>query len=112
MTAAASDMKVAIPAEARKSCGDLAAPLPEPPPDKPKLAAFGVGQTGALEICDQRRALGVAAGDLHNLYVDRLAEGLKPPSLGERVFGRRHKPPPKPTLDELEGISRELAPTP
>jgi hypothetical protein len=48
--------------------------------------------------------------DLHNIYIDRLADALKPPSLGETVFGRRVKPPPRPSMAELEGISRELGP--
>jgi hypothetical protein len=71
-------------------------------------AAFGVDQTGALEVCDRKRALGVATMDLHNIYVDRLADNLKRSNSGWRIFGRQPKPPVRPTLDELEGISREI----
>jgi hypothetical protein len=71
-------------------------------------AAFGVDQTGSLEVCDRKRALGVAAMDLHNIYIDRLADNLKPPTVGQRIFGRHQKPPPRPSMDELEGISREI----
>lgn len=105
MTAEASQLKVIIPDAARRSCQNDAAPLPPAPPlnaSEADYAAFGRLQTGALEICDRRRALGVAAGDLHNLYVDRLAETLRPPTLGERLTGRRRKAPPAPTLDDLE----------
>jgi hypothetical protein len=42
-----------------------------------------------LEVCDQKRALGVQAADLHNAYVDRLVNTLRPPTFWERIFGKR-----------------------
>jgi hypothetical protein len=47
--------------------------------------------------------------DLHNIYIDRLANHLRPPTLVERITGKRQKPPPRPGMEELEGISAEVA---
>lgn len=39
---------------------------------------FGIGQTGYLEICEGKVSLAVDAMTIHNEYVERLAEELKP----------------------------------
>lgn len=63
---------------------------------------FGIRQTAKLETCDRKRALGVAAMDLHNAYVDRLVDEVRPPTFWERIIGKHLKDPPKPTLDDAE----------
>lgn len=100
MTAIAADLKVVIPDRAREPCA--AAPLP-PYPSASEIdhQAFGAEQTGQLEVCDTKRALAVAAGDLHNIYVDRLVETVKPRSMWGRLTGKRPGPPPRPSLDDL-----------
>lgn len=90
-----------VPGLARERCA--AAELPAPPnPDEADYQVFGVRQTAALEKCDYKRALGVAAMDLHNAYVDRLVAELRPPTLWERLAGKHPRPPPKPSLEDVE----------
>ena len=108
VSATAASLKVVVPSLARESC--LPAPMPPPPsPSEADYQVFGLQQTGALEVCDKKRALGVAAADLHNIYVDRLAERLEPPSLWDRLTGHQPPQPPKPSLEELMG-EKELNP--
>lgn len=65
---------IAVPSEAAKPC--TGAPLPRDT-SKPQLQAFALLQTGKLEICDERRALGVQAMELHNAEVVKAAERLE-----------------------------------
>jgi hypothetical protein len=67
---------VPVPALVREPCA--AAELPTGKPDEQDYQVFGIRQTGMLEKCEDRRALGVEAMDLHNAYVDRLVSDLKP----------------------------------
>lgn len=77
VAATAANLKVQVPAEARKPCEG--APLPTgPKPGEPEYQVFGIRQTTKLELCDGKRALAVEASDLHNQYVDRLVKDLKP----------------------------------
>ena len=85
-----------IPEIAREPC--LAAPLPPMPADERDYQVFGVNQTGALQNCDDKRRLAVAAGDLFNENADRLQKRLEPPSFWERVTGREKAPKPVPLL--------------
>lgn len=88
VAASAASLKVAVPPLARERCEG--AELPKgPAPGEVDYQVFGVRQTAKLEKCEDKRALGVAAADLHNAYVDRLAERLRPPTLFERLFGKR-----------------------
>jgi len=77
---------VVIPDLAREPC--VAAGLPSPPhPTREELEIHAILQLGELEVCERKRALGVAAGDLHNLYVDRLQAVLRPATFWERLTG-------------------------
>lgn len=88
VAASAASLKVDVPPTVREPCA--AAPLPrQPRPGEAEYQVFGVRQTTKLEQCEGKRALGVAAMDLHNAYVDRLLTELRPPTLWERVFGKR-----------------------
>lgn len=72
----------------REPC--VGAPLPPPPaPSEVDYQVFGVRQTSKLAECENKRRLGVEAMDLHNRYVDKLTESLDPPSLWQKVFGRK-----------------------
>lgn len=76
----------------------MAADLPPPPtPSREQLQVHALQQVGELEVCDRKRALAVAAGDLHNMFVDKLVTDLRPARGWERVFGKR---PPKSTAME------------
>ncbi|MDP3495274.1 MAG: hypothetical protein Q8R82_19355 [Hyphomonadaceae bacterium] len=91
---------MSIPPLSREPCEG--ADLPPPPnPTEADWQVFGRLQTGQLDICDRKRALAVAAGDLSNLYGERLTDALRPPEGWERVFGKHQSKPPKPTLEEL-----------
>lgn len=61
---------------------------PGPKPGEPEYQVYGVQMVGKLDICEGKRALAVEASDLHNQYVDKLADRIDPPSLWQRVFGR------------------------
>lgn len=86
MTATAANLKVEMPATARTPCEGAQLPAP-PKPTEPDYQVFGLQMVGKLDICDGKRALAVEAGDMHNRFVDKLAESLNPPSLWDRVFG-------------------------
>lgn len=101
-TATAASLRVAIPDLAREPC--LGAPLPPPPtPTEADYQTFGVAQTGQLEICDTKRRLAVAAGDLANLYAAHLQAELKPATLWQRLTGDRVKRPQSQniTIDDI-----------
>lgn len=51
--------------------------------------AFGVLQTGYLDICDRRRELAVDAADLHNQGVKATVNKLRPKRWYEFIIGRR-----------------------
>lgn len=87
VAATAADLKVQIPATARKPCEGANLPAP-PKPGEADYQVFGVQMVGKLDICEDKRALAVEAGDLHNRYVDKLASTVNPPSFWERVFGQ------------------------
>ena len=90
-----------IPPLAREGC--LGSQLPPPPtPGEEDYQVYGVRMVGAVEKCDDKRALGVAAMDLHNAYVDRLGERLRPKTFWEGVFGKRLPDIPKPSLGDVE----------
>jgi hypothetical protein len=77
VAASAASLKVVVPATVREPCAG--AELPPPPhPAVRDYQVFGARQTSRLEMCDQKRALGVEAMDLHNTYVDRLVGDLSP----------------------------------
>jgi hypothetical protein len=68
----------------------VAADLPPPPnPSREQLQVHALQQVGELEVCDRKRALAVAASDLHNMAVDRLVTDLRPARGWERVFGKK-----------------------
>jgi len=74
---AAAASLIIIPSEAAKQC--TPAVLPQGPhPSKDQLRAFAEGQTTKLEVCDERRALGVEAMVLHNQRVGELVRDLRP----------------------------------
>jgi hypothetical protein len=77
VSATAANLKIPVPPLAREPCD--AAELPAgPKPGEVDYQVFGVRQTGRLEMCEEKRALGVSAMDLHNAYVDRLVNDLRP----------------------------------
>ena len=96
VAASAASLKVSVPPLVRERCEG--AELPPPRAGETDYQVFGVRQTGKLEKCDDKRALGVAAMDLHNTYVERLVDAVRPPTFWERIIGKRPRPPPKPTL--------------
>lgn len=87
VAASAASLKVAVPPLVREPCEG--AQLPPRKASEADLQVFGVRQTGKLEKCEDKRALGVEAMDLHNTYVDRLVTELRPPTFWERIFGKR-----------------------
>lgn len=97
VAATAANLKVVVPPLAREPCEGAELP-PGPNPGEPEYQVFGVRQTGKLEKCDDKRALGVAAADLHNAYVDRLVKIVRPPTFWERIVGKHPAAPPKPSL--------------
>jgi hypothetical protein len=95
VAASAASLKADVPPLAREKCAG--APLPAgPKPTETDYQVFGVRQTAKLEACEGKRALAVAAADMHNAYVDRLVEDLRPPTFWERLFGKRRAATPKP----------------
>lgn len=92
VAASAASLKVAVPPLVREPCEG--APLPPRKASEADYQVFGVRQTGKLEKCDDKRALGVQAMDLHNAYVDRLVTDLRPPTFWERIVGKRRSKPP------------------
>lgn len=103
VAAKAADLYVQVPPLARESCLPADLPPRRPPPGEVEWQAFSVDQTGKLENCDTKRALAVAAGDLHNLYVKKLSDELEPPTWWERVTGRE-KEPPAPAATTIEDL--------
>lgn len=97
VAASAANLKIAVPPLAREACAPAELPAP-PSPAEADYQVFGVRQTAALQTCNYKRAVGVAAMDLHNAYVDRLVDELRPPTLWERMLGKHPKDPPKPDL--------------
>lgn len=65
---------IAVPGEATKPCTGAALPKR----GEAEALAFGYAQTQRLEVCDERRALGVEAMRLHNERVTALAKELRP----------------------------------
>lgn len=65
---------VVIPTEAAKPCTGAALPKR----GEAEAWAFGYAQTQRLEVCDERRALGVEAMVMHNSRVGALVKELKP----------------------------------
>lgn len=99
MAATAASLKVEVPELARERC--LPAPLPPPPnPSEAEKDAFAVLQTGALENCDTKRALAVAAADHHNQWVERMADDIRPRGVLD-VFSARAPLPEKPSLNDV-----------
>ena len=66
---------IAVPLEAAKPCSGAALPTQR---TVGEAWAFGYAQTQRLEVCDERRALGVEAMELHNTRVNALVKELKP----------------------------------
>jgi hypothetical protein len=66
---------IEVPAEAGRQCTGAALPLKG---SKEAYAAFGVLQTGKLEICEERRALAVEAMTLHNRTMVEAAKQTEP----------------------------------
>lgn len=82
----------------REPC--VPAPLPprQPPPGEPEYQVFGIEQTTALEICDGKRRLAVAASDFFNVQADYYQKQLEP----RRWWQRRPKAPPlELTIDQI-----------
>lgn len=101
VAASAANLKVEIPALAQERCEAAELP-PAPSPGEADYQVFGLRQTAQLEKCDYKRAVGVAAMQIHNRYVDRLVEELRPPTLWQRLAGKRPRDPPKPSLEDAE----------
>lgn len=94
-----------MPPKLREPC--FGAPLPPNSAGEEDYQVFGIRQTVKLEQCEFKRALGEAALDAHNSYVDVLVEKLRPPSWWERLVGKHPDQPPKPSLAEYLG-GREI----
>lgn len=107
VTATAASLKAEVPPKLREPCSG--APLPPDSAGEEDYQVFGIRQTVKLEQCEFKRALGEAALDLHNAWVDVLVDRMQPPTLWQRVTGRRPVQPPKPSLEEYLG-RRENAP--
>lgn len=75
VAAEASGMRVIIPPSVEEKCG--AAALPEVV-DLKGLSAFGIRQTGALEVCERKRALAVETMRAFNSQAYKLTEDLRP----------------------------------
>lgn len=91
VAATAASLRYDAPAIAREPCAG--APLPGPNPGEPDYQVFGVLQTGQLVICDQKRQLALAAGDILNRSADQLVRELRPATGWERIFGKRKVTP-------------------
>lgn len=89
VTATAANLKVPELEDDSRPCPGAALPKSD---DAKSYAAFGVLQTGQLELCDGRRALAVERIKLHNLYVARLTNDLRPLRWWEKIIGRRPTP--------------------
>lgn len=107
VSATSANLRVTLPDIAREPC--LAAPLPPMPADERDYQVFGVNQTGALQNCDDRRRLAVAAGDMFNENQDRLQKRLEPPTIWERVTGREKPPKPVPLLTIEDLLAQDAA---
>jgi len=91
VAATAASLKVEVPPTVREKC--VGAELPPPPkPSEKDYQVFGARQTTKLELCEGKRALAVDAMDLHNTYVDRLVDAVRPPTFWERIVGKRKRP--------------------
>lgn len=89
-----------MPALAREPC--RGADLPKPPIGEPAYQEFSLLEAGWLEICDYKRMLAVAGGDLTNYRADYITANLRAPTLIERVTGRRKMPEAPPmTIEDI-----------
>jgi hypothetical protein len=77
VSATAANLKIPVPSLVREPCEAAELP-PGPKLDEADYQVFGARQTGRLETCEEKRALGVSAMDLHNEYVERLVSDLRP----------------------------------
>lgn len=68
--------QITVPVEAAKKC--VPAALPPLKPTAADLRAFGLIQTGKLEVCEERRALAVEAMNLHNTTLAAAVKELRP----------------------------------
>lgn len=101
MTATAASLKAEVPPLLRETC--LGAPLPPDNAGEEDYQVFGIRQTVKLEQCEFKRALGEAALDLHNGWVDVMIDRMQPPTLWQRMTGKGPAQPPKPSLEEYLG---------
>ncbi len=80
MAANAASLRVRQDPYVRVSCFEDAPPLPvwTPPeqPDERAWQSFSVLSSAALVICDGKRRLAVATGDLTNVYADAYQKAL------------------------------------
>lgn len=101
-TAIASTLRYEVPEIARQPC--VGAPLPERKGDVGELAyqEFGIAEAGYLEACETKRATAIAAGDIVNYRGEYITANLRPPTVVERITGRRKMPKPPPlTIDDI-----------
>lgn len=91
MALTAISNRVLVPDAARKPC-DFAPLPPMPKATEPEIQSFALLQSGFLQVCEGRRALGVYAADVFNTGQDRLAERIRPAKGFERLFGKRLPP--------------------
>ena len=102
-TAIASTLRYEVPEIARQPC--VGAPLPDRSRgDVGEIAyqEFGLAEAGYLEACETKRATAIAAGDVVNYRGEYITANLRPPSLGERITGKRKIPKPPPvTIDDI-----------
>jgi hypothetical protein len=102
VAASAASLRVKQDPYVRESCFVDAAPLPAwTPPEQPDEAAwqaFGVRQTAALDICNGKRRLAVATGDLHNVYAEAYQKALAPRPWWR---GKPKMPAVSTTIDEI-----------
>jgi hypothetical protein len=95
VTATAANLKVPELETDKKGCKGAALPSkdllddPDPKVREKAYAAFGVLQTGQLELCEGWGFLAVERIKLHNLYVGRLTNELRPLQWWEKIIGRR-----------------------
>lgn len=73
-------LKKTTPETVKEPCEG--APLPQRGqsgviPDS-EWSAFGIRQTGQLELCEGKRKLAVDSDNIHNEYVEKLREALQP----------------------------------
>lgn len=79
-----------VPDKAREPCAG--APLPPGPSvSEAEHQTFGFLQSGFLQLCDEKRGLGVYSADAFNQAMDRLQSRVEGKRGWEHVFGKRLK---------------------